>query len=68
MAVCLWEDSRKRPKTEMVFLARGWGGMGNESTVRQGCANLAFDLVPKNLIFAAYKSILQAIILQLPIH
>ena len=24
--------------------------MGNELTVRQGCANLAFDLVPKNLI------------------
>ena len=29
--------------------------MWNESTVRQGCANLAFDLVPKNLIFAAKK-------------
>ena len=37
---------------EMVFLARGWVG-GNALTVRRGCANLAFNLVPKNLIFAA---------------
>ena len=36
--------------------------------MNQGCANLAFDLVPKTLILAAQKSILQAVILQLPIH
>ena len=53
----LWEESRERPNTEMVFLARGGGGgrgwVENESTVKQGCAILALDLVPKNLIFAA---------------
>ena len=37
----------------MSDLAARRGGGGCESMVRQGCANLALDLIPKNLIFAA---------------
>ena len=38
--------------------ARGRGGGGvSEPTVRQGWANFALDLVPKNLIFVALKKL-----------
>ena len=36
-------------------LGGGVGGRVSESTNRQGCAILAFEVVPKNLIFT-YKS------------